>query len=740
MKKLISIILAISLLMAVFAGCGGKTETTALSPENTSITTRDGVTVELGDYVLDGETELTVTRQAAEANAGEGWQIQPYDISLDGITELGDFITLRIPYDPGFCEDGQDPAQCVSAKYKNEATGEWEDAENNELVVTTDHLSTFGAFHVRNEGMRSAYILDVREYISFVTDDMAINALKEIADSGGTAGDATMGAGQRIAQGLLDVSGEIGSTSDWITNPITIRGLGESVFSNELANKTVEGIGRLGLVAVALKGAALVIQSTSAEQGKADTLSFYKDVANSTISLYNEFRLNSAALSVAMSGVWVFDQVITRMFEKGMAMKMEDMGAIYTHFNDEYSGGRHRARTLKDWRLVFIDIAEANPDEEDFKAAVDAELDRYARVFWTISNDEMSEVTGSAGMRRMPYPMKAEIETMITQYKANAYERLRPVFAAVRQYMYNKLEAEYLKSLQEIKAFFNQQITVQVKEEVPPGGERRFRDHIVQFGPLGEGAVKKSWTGRLAGSDAIRFTLLGFIQAGSPNELRFYKPEDDPETAEPELTLNFKLTAPLTEVVIAGAPTFEEVCGEYPGGTMTIKDVFLTDELRAQLQEADSAAAESASEASEEYGCDIAGAILALEEQIGNSNETPFTITATGENTGTVVANGNADSALNASYNPATGELTVEMRPTEETNEMSGTMSGVLQCSGGKDEPVTVKGDLKVSFLFPETDFYVIMTLEGTKGEAASAGEDAADEGAAGDEAASGDE
>ena len=187
--KVIALLLAIALVLSSLSGCGGppteqveNVKDLTLSPENTAVTTDDGITVDVGDYVLDGEAELTVTKQPVEEHKEEGYQIEAYDISLGDMHELDDFITIRIPYDTGFCEEGQDPARCVGAKYKNETTGEWEDvlfevdAAANELVIYTDHLSTYGVFYVENEGKRNAYITDVygSGFCRFVNDVLHI--------------------------------------------------------------------------------------------------------------------------------------------------------------------------------------------------------------------------------------------------------------------------------------------------------------------------------------------------------------------------------------------------------------------------------------------------------------------------------------------------------------------------------------------------------------------------------------
>ena len=68
--KVIALLLAIVLALSLLSGCGGKSQTLTLSPETTAVTTDDGITVDVGSYVLDGEAELTVTKQPVEEKRG----------------------------------------------------------------------------------------------------------------------------------------------------------------------------------------------------------------------------------------------------------------------------------------------------------------------------------------------------------------------------------------------------------------------------------------------------------------------------------------------------------------------------------------------------------------------------------------------------------------------------------------------------------------------------------------------
>lgn len=576
MKKIVSILLVAVLLLGSLAGCGGgKSDAATLSPEATGVALSNGVSVELG-----GETELTVAKQPVEENKDEGYKIEAYDFKLGDMTELSDFITLRIPYDTAYCEDGQDPAKCVGAKYKNETTGEWEDvlfevdAASNELIIYTDHLSTFGVFHVKNEGKRSAKITNIYADFTGIDQQQAMETLREYVAGGGADGEEAAGLAAQLLMGyngflggVAGAAGETGFATDLTGTILNMASLGSPTFDTALADSAYKKLNKLGKVAAAVKIGAVML---STEQTDADTLGLYKDTAMLALS-YGE----SAAWGLATSGLFIFDYTISSMFEQGMAMKMDKIDEVYVYFNDQFSGtldggNGWKARSLKDWRQVLIDITEANPNEADAKAAIEAEIDRYALYFWTLGDMEKAAVVtdikdkSNKGSVTVPDPTQAEIETLVGAYKAQLYERLYPVTQSVSVYMQRKAEAAYLTALNEVKAFFNQTITFNIVEDVPDGDKSQYDGYALRFAPLSENAVKESWSGTMkgAGGASTKFTLLGYVQAGCPKELQLFKPGDDPESDELELTLGFKLSAPVTEVKLGGLP-LEELLGTY---------------------------------------------------------------------------------------------------------------------------------------------------------------------------------
>jgi putative transposon-encoded protein len=468
----------------------------------------------------------------------------------------------------------------VGAKYKNKPTGEWEDvlfevdAAANELIIYTDHLSTFGVFHIKNEGQRSAKITNIYADFTGIDQQQAMETLREYVAGGGADGEEAAGLAAQLLTGyngflggVAGAAGETGFATDLTGTILNMASLGSPTFDTALADSAYKKLNKLGKVAAAVKIGAVML---STEKTDADTLGLYKDTAMFALSF-----AESAAWGLAASGLFIFDYTISSMFEQGLAMKMDKIDEVYVYFNDEYiskdrQGFQWTARSLKDWRQVLIDIAEANPNEADAKAAVEAEIERYARVFRTLNSADMGVIVSemkeknSKSSVTIPTPTEAEMKTLVDGYKAQLYERLYPVTQSVSVYMQRKAEAAYLAALDEVKAFFNQSITFNIVEDVPDGEKSQYDGYALRFAPLSENAVKESWIGAMKGRGgaSTKFTLLGYVQAGCPKELQLFKPGDDPESDEPELTVGFKLSAPVTEVKLGGLP-LEELLGTY---------------------------------------------------------------------------------------------------------------------------------------------------------------------------------
>ena len=674
MKKLVALLLAIMLMLSTFTGCainpveqlgnlfdqlknpakqteqkenqtaqtGSQTGLT-LSPEQTAVTTDNGIFVDVGDYVLDGETELTVAKQPVEEHPEEGYKIESYDISLGDMHELNDFITIRIPYSTDFCEEGQDPDRCVGAKYKNETTGEWEDvlfevdADANELVIYTDHLSVYGVFYVDNEGRRNAYITDVFGGSGlYMSKSQALGFAERIA-----ADDPSVVT--ELAQFGIDKCSDFFDYSDRLDNAITMATLGDvpEWLSTEIQGTSLTMFSALGYISTCKSLMEVAIQDTVG--GGADTgavLNLIRDVSSKVTTYWADVftTAGSGALAVGMGGVLIIDKMLTGFAEEAAATKMEDIEFIYHHFNEGFSGFGHTPMTAKDWRARVIEIIDKYPNDPEIAInALESGFRAYASKFFNLELDQQNVVaayTPNVTMKRVPDYTSAEKDQMIERYIAHLKTNVMPaVLKSVDRYMVKKVEQQQLEALNKLKDYYNTRINITITENLPEGSESAYVGYKFRFAPLDDTAVVENWSGTWQGQPLRdSATLIGFMMAGFPHTVEFFEPGADINTAEPAFVVPFVISTPEINIEFSGGPTVDNLVGTY-SGTVTATAVRVTEEMyqlyiTEELGEEYDLGGEIASKAD----CDAALAQYIDQVQLGQE----ITIEKTGNNTCTV--------------------------------------------------------------------------------------------------------
>ena len=692
--KVIALLLAIALVLSSLSGCGGplteqveNVKVFTLSPENTAVTTDDGITVDVGDFVLDGEAELTVTKQPVEEHKEEGYKIEAYDISLGDMHELDDFITIRIPYDTGFCEEGQDPARCVGAKYKNETTGEWEDvlfevdAATNELVIYTDHLSTYGAFYVENEGMRDAYILNVSDWGIYMNQTTAIDFARRIA-----ADDPTVM--ESLAELGIELSSVFFDESDRLDNAITIATVGDvpDWLSTEIPNTNLTLFSAIGYVATCKSLMEVAVHDTVGDgAGTGEVLNLIRDVSSKVTTYWADVftSAGSGALSVGMGGVLIIDKMLTGFAEEAAATKLEDIEYVYHHFNEGFSGFGHKPMTAKDWRARTIEIINKYPNDPEIAInALESGFRAYASKFFDLTVEQQNEVAAdvpNVTVKRIPDFTTAEKDQMIERYIAHLKVNVMPaVLKSVDRYMIQKVAQQQLDALNEIKNYYNTSIKITLTETLPEGAESPCIGYKFRFAPLDDTAVVENWTGTWQGPPLQgSATLLGFMMAGYPHTVEFFPPDADIETAEPEFVVPFVISTPEINIEFTGGLTVDDLVGTYTG-TVSPTAVRVTEEMYQMYisEELGDEYSGMAGEVGSKADCDALLAQYIDQVQLGQE----ITIEKTGGNTckvsGILVSDDNVPMSAPAVFENGKLILTTEEGTTEIlVTEKDGTIT-----------------------------------------------------------------
>jgi hypothetical protein len=198
-RKILSLMLVAAMLLSLMTGltgCGkGNQEKPSGPQEAESITVEEGQTTlrsEVGAAIdfgclLEAGEEVTI-QKVTPSPLDEGVDIYAYDFKLSSGQPEG-VVKLTIPYDDSGLNTDEELLS-VCGKYLNEQTGQWEDVfytvdvEANEVHIFTDHLSTYSAFKIKNEGKRNEYISDVNAYAVYMTTKQAEQLLNTYAAQG----------------------------------------------------------------------------------------------------------------------------------------------------------------------------------------------------------------------------------------------------------------------------------------------------------------------------------------------------------------------------------------------------------------------------------------------------------------------------------------------------------------------------------------------------------------------------
>ncbi len=687
-KRVLSLVLALALTAGLLNGCGKpETHTLSLSPENTAVTTGDGITVDVGDCLLDGETELKVQKRPTEENKEEGYKIEAYDISVGDLHELDDFITIRIPYSTDFCEAGQDPDKCVGAKYRNEETGEWEDvlfevdAAAKEVVIYTDHLSCYGVFYVENEGKRNAYITDVLDSGFAMENAAAVDFARRIA-----ADDPTVTS--ELAQFGIDAVGKFFDYADRLDNAISMATVGDipDWLNTEISGTNLTLFSAIGYVATCTSLMKVAVNDTvGGGADKGEVLNLIRDVSSKVTTYWADAftSVGSGALSVGMGGVLIIDKMLTAFAEEAASTKLEDFAYVYHHYNEGFSGFGHKPMTAKDWRAKAVEVIEKHPEDPEIAVdALEAGFREYASEFFDLTYDQQAEVAADTPLvtvKNIPQLTSAEEEKLIDEYVAHLKNDVMPgVLKSVENYTVRKVEQQQLQAVNAVKDYYNSKISISLTEEVPEGGKSAYDGYKFRFAPLTDGANAANWTGKWNGKPVkTSATLMGFVTSGFPHTVEFFAPDADMNTAEPEFVVPFVISIPEIDIRFGGGPSLDDLVGTYTG-TVSLTAMRVTEEMY-QLYLSEGLGSDFGDidlEINSKADCDAA--LAQYIDQISLVQE--LTIAKTGENTctvsGAIAAEENAPMSAPAVYENGKLILTTEEGTTEiEVTENAGVIT-----------------------------------------------------------------
>ncbi|WP_418556237.1 zinc-ribbon domain-containing protein [Hominenteromicrobium sp.] len=529
---------------------GAKAKELKVSPESPSASAH-GVSIQFGEYALAGDETLTIRQLPEKTDKNNGVKVTAYDFELGDQTNFDDVITIAIPYDANYAEAGAESA-CIGAKYYNQTTGEWEgvyyevDAKNRQVLIYTTHLSTYGVFQVKNENTRKAYITDVYAIAGLMNTGKSFEVIKELAEQG-QPGNAAFEAG---FEAVNSVTGNTGTA----LTAITLGGQYEGALADALG----KGSQHLGLALAAVQTCYDFTYNFSDDQGKLSTLSnLVKNVANNAVGYFG-----SATLQVGFAAIAVFDVVLSEVQSDMMELKLENLGGVYQYYNDVEA-----PRSNQEWRAIFIKALKENADNPQMaQQQINQEIDSFCNRFWSLDYGKVKEIAGVSGLK-YSFDERAwtkDREVLTAQYREYLLSRLQAPMTSARNYLLNQAmeqaQRELEKQLRALQAELNKTVKVQIIEQPEEAGDYQYEGYTVRFAPLSSSANAKNWTGKMpkGGEMNTSFTVIGHMQAGSPDRVELYKPGED----TPALAVPFKVSYPTTTIYLSSQGEEEQTQAE----------------------------------------------------------------------------------------------------------------------------------------------------------------------------------
>ncbi|MDD2534408.1 MAG: zinc ribbon domain-containing protein [Eubacteriales bacterium] len=516
-----------------------KAQTRTVSPESPTASAH-GVTIQFGEYALDGDKTLMIRELPEKTDQDNGVKVTAYDFALDDQANFDDVITIAIPYDAKYAESGVEN-ECIGAKYFNQDTGEWEgvyyevDTENGQVLIYTTHLSTYGVFQVKDENTRKAYITDTYAIAGLLNSGKSFEVIQELAEQG-QPGNAAFEAGFSAVNSVTGNSG----------TALTALTLGGQ-YEGALADALGKGTQRLGLALAAVQTCYDFTYNFSDDQSKLSTLAnLVKNVANNAVGYFG-----SATLQVGFAAIAVFDVVLSEVQSDMMELKLENLGGVYQYYNDVEA-----MRSTQEWRKILIEILKENADDPQMaQQLINQEIDSYCDRFWTLDYGKVKEIAGVSGLNYSfdERQWTKDRAVLTAQYREHLLSRLQAPMTSARNYLLSQAmeqaQREFEKQLRALKEELNKTIQVQIIEQPEGDADYQYEGYTVRFAPLSSRANTKNWSGKMpaGGEMDTSFTIIGHMQSGSPGSVELYKPGED----TPTLTIPFKVAYPTTTILLS---------------------------------------------------------------------------------------------------------------------------------------------------------------------------------------------
>lgn len=540
----------------MIGGGHGRSDSFTLLEGQTAVSTDSGVTVEFGPYnAMDGE-RVSVKELSADSDSIEGGTRTAYDISAGERTEFDGLLTITLPYDESET-DSTDEEGSVLAEYYNPETGEWElvdytvNTADNTVAITTDHLSEYCTVTLRDAG--SPYALLSKFSSKRLDDETAMAILREYEQAGqhGEVGDSLL---REFYGQLLNIpslgDAEAGLLHEVLGWTADVFELAEQGVGNKQMASVWEKSGYmlLGLSALSL-GDTMIDAYKGNESAETVAAEAYKLSYNVGVAVLDYKKVTTGMVQLSMLGVIALDYSLNKFMVAADQTYKDALFNVVIAYNEEI-----HPWTEAEWYARIMGLYKNRGDNpEKFNAALRGIMENYSSRYFFDNPEEQLVATNEAGLHAYTTGLLPETyaarEYCIEQYMARLGEKLQPVLSDVAQRVrYDSLKA-YGKNAAELRQALNAPLEFEIVEEISEGEKSKYAGCTIDI-CRPDALVDENWTAVLDkdGRATIDATILGYMQAGIPTQLRLWNKGDDEFEEDPILTQAFKVTEKLTVI------------------------------------------------------------------------------------------------------------------------------------------------------------------------------------------------
>ena len=501
-------------------------------------------------------------------------------------------LTITLPYGKGRT-DAADEEGSVFAEYFNEDTGQWElvdytvNTDNSTVTIITDHLSRYCTVAMRDAGSPYAMLSKIGNPLG---DETALAILKEFEELGqpGETGYSLLREiyaqllpsdliGDDEAELLNDVLGWMADAGDVVAKKLLQGELGLHMVDHvsKLPGKgagylqTIKLASKLELFTLGLSTVSLTKTMYDAYKGKESAegvaAKAYKLAYDAAMTWLDFKEITTGAMQMSMLGVIAIDYSLNKFMAAADQTYKDALFKVVTAYNEEV-----HPRTDAEWYAMILKLYQNHGDNpKRFQRGLDGLMYNFSVRYFLDNPEEQQVATNAAGLHAYTTGILPETEAAkeycAEQYMARLGQRLQPVLEDVFLKIRYDAGKGFRANRNELRNAFNAPLYLEIREEIPEGKKSQYAGSVVALTRPG-GNISKGWMAVLdkEGCFTVEATILGYIQAGVPTQLRLWLKGDDPSEDKPALTLEFKVTEKVTLIPLIGSEK-EDISAVLPG-------------------------------------------------------------------------------------------------------------------------------------------------------------------------------